>query len=91
MILVQGQSLCTDLVCVEQLADGNVDDRFVDDEQLRIFVHVESVFWFRDITNTQQELPVRQKQQKLTQTSSDQSSKQPKIETSQLLGQTTQI
>lgn len=62
--LTQVRNLRTDLVCVEQLADGDVDDRFVDDEQLGKLVHVESVLWFRNVTNAHQELPVRHKQQK---------------------------
>lgn len=52
----------TDLVRVEQLADGDVDDGFVDDEQLRELVHVESVLWFWNVTNGRQELPVGHKQ-----------------------------
>lgn len=78
--LILDQSLCTDLVCVEQLADGDVDDRFVDDEQLRVFVHVESVVRFGNVTNTQQELPVGHKHKSSVQNRME-SSKNQKFET----------
>lgn len=49
------------LVRVEQLADGDVDDWFVDDEQLGELVHAESVLRFRNVADTYQKLPVRHK------------------------------
>ena len=52
----------SDLVRVEQLADRDVNDRFVDDEQLRVFVHTEPVLWFGNVTHRRQELPVRQEE-----------------------------
>lgn len=49
------------LVHVEQLANRDVDDWFVDDEQLGELVHVESVLRFRNVADTYQKLPVRRK------------------------------
>lgn len=43
---------------VDQLADGDVDNRLVDDEQLCEFVYTKSVLRLRDVADAQQELPV---------------------------------
>lgn len=49
------------LVRVEQLADGDVDDWFVDNEQLGELVHAESVLWFGNVADTYQKLSVKHK------------------------------
>ena len=43
-------------MCVEQLADGDVDDRLVEDDHLGVLIDVEALPWLRHVTRRAQEL-----------------------------------
>lgn len=48
-------------VCVDDLLNGNVDDRFAECHHVRVLVHVKLFFWSRNITSCLEEAPGHQK------------------------------
>lgn len=45
-----------DLVGVEELTDGNIDDRLVEDDHLRVLINVKTLLWLGHVTRSMQEL-----------------------------------
>lgn len=48
----------TDRVCIDDLADGDVNNRLADGDQVRVLIHVEFVLQWRDVTGCQEETSV---------------------------------
>ena len=45
-----------DLVGVEELTDGNIDDRLVEDDHLGVLINVKTLLGLRHVTRSMQEL-----------------------------------
>lgn len=52
----------THCVSVDNLSNGDVDDRFGDSDQVRVLIHIELIFKWGNVTRCQEETPVMGRQ-----------------------------